>query len=33
MSFICIIVMSVALVKILNDIDFWLYDGVQSVFR
>jgi len=32
MNFICIIVMSIALVKLLNDIDFWLYDGVQSVF-
>ncbi|MFZ4572808.1 MAG: MlaE family ABC transporter permease [Phycisphaerales bacterium] len=33
MSFISIILMSVALVKLLNDIDYWLYSGVQSVFR
>ncbi len=32
-SFLALILASVVLVKILNDIDLWIYDGVQSIFR
>lgn len=32
-SFICIITMTLVLAKVLNDIDFWLHGGVDSVFR
>lgn len=32
-SFLCIIVMSFMLAKLLNDIDFWVHGGVDSIFR
>jgi phospholipid/cholesterol/gamma-HCH transport system permease protein len=32
-SFLTIILMSLVLAKVLNDIDFWLHGGVDSVFR
>jgi phospholipid/cholesterol/gamma-HCH transport system permease protein len=31
-SFLTIIVMSLVLAKLLNDVEYWLYGGVQSVF-
>jgi phospholipid/cholesterol/gamma-HCH transport system permease protein len=31
-SFLTIIVMSLVLAKLLNDVEFWMYGGVQSVF-
>jgi len=32
-SFIAIILSSIVLVKLLNDVDLWIYGGVQSIFR
>jgi phospholipid/cholesterol/gamma-HCH transport system permease protein len=32
-SFLTIILMSLVLAKVLNDVDFWIHGGVESVFR
>src|ERR1051325_3036403 len=32
-SFLCIILMSLVLAKLLNDIDFWVHGGIDSVFK
>jgi len=32
-SFLCIILMSLVLAKVLNDVDYWIHGGVDSIFR